>query len=95
MIYEWTPPLRFTGSNSWRTYAYSSSTAHATYTGMLPIHCMQASLWSNACVDLLYDTMNNNADSIYNVASIIMIIVHTADWIEKLGSDVENIFISY
>ena len=45
-------------------------------------------------MDLFYDTMNNNTDSIYNVACIIMIIVHTADWIEQC-SDVENIFISY
>ena len=46
-------------------------------------------------MDFLYDTMNNNADRIYNVANIIMIILHTADWIEKQCSDVENIFISY
>ena len=39
--------------------------------------------------------MNNNADSKYNVACIIMIIVHTANWIEKQCSDDENIFISY
>ena len=46
-------------------------------------------------MDLLYDTMNNNADNIYNIACIIMIIVHTADWIEKQCSDVENIYLSY
>ena len=49
------------------------------YKGMLLIHHMQASLWSNACMDLIYDTMNNNAVSIYNVASINMIILNTAD----------------
>ena len=37
--------LRFTGSNSWHTYAYSFIIAIVTYKGMLPIHCMQASLW--------------------------------------------------
>ena len=71
--------LRFTGSNSWHTYALLFITAYVTYKGMLPIHCMLASLWSNVCMDLFYDTMNNNTDSIYNVACIIMIIVHTAD----------------
>ena len=39
-------------------------------------------------MDLFYDTMNNNTDRIYNVACIIMIIVHTADWYD----DIENIF---
>ena len=71
--------LRFTGSNSWHTYAQLFITAYVTYKGMLPIYCMLASLWSNACIDLLYDTMNNNTESIYSVACIIMIIVHTAD----------------
>ena len=47
-----------------------------------------------ACMDLFYDTIYNNTDCIYNVARIIMIIVHTADRIEQC-SDVENIFISY
>ena len=78
-MYETFVTLRFTGSNSWHTYALLFITAYVTYKGMLPIHCMLASLWSNACMDLLYDTMNNNTDSIYNVACIIMIIVHTAD----------------
>ena len=77
--------LRFTGSNSWHTYAYSFITANVTYKGMLPIHCMQASLWWNASQDLLYyDTMNNNADSLYNVACM-----------QKEYIDVENISISY
>ena len=44
--------LRFTGSNSWHTYASLFSSANVTYLGMLPIHCMQAVLWSNACVVL-------------------------------------------
>ena len=56
--------MRFTLSNSWHTLAYLFSTAIVTYIGKLPLHCMQASLWSHACVDLLYDTMPNNADSI-------------------------------
>ena len=60
---------------------------------MLPIHCMRASSWSNARMDLLYDAMNNNADSIqvYNVACIVMITVNIIDLIEKQCSDVENI----
>ena len=63
-----------------------------TYKGMLPIHCMQVV----KCVyGLINDTMNNNVDSIYNVAWIVMIIVHTADWIEKQCSDVANISISF
>ena len=37
--------LRFTGSNSWHTYAHSFITAYVTYKGMLLIHGMQASLW--------------------------------------------------
>ena len=86
--------LRFTGSNSWHTYALLFITAYVTYKCTLPIHCMLALLWSNACMDLLYDTMNNNTDSIYNVACILMITVHTADCIEQCF-DVENIFISY
>ena len=45
--------LRFTGSNSWHTHACLFSSANVTYLGMLPIHCMQAALWSNACVVLL------------------------------------------
>ena len=52
-------PLRFTGINSWHTYAYLFTTAEVTYKGMLPIHYMQASLWSYVFMDLLYDTMNN------------------------------------
>ena len=56
---------------------------------MLPLYFMLASLWSNACMDLFYDTMNNNIDSIYNVACILMIIVHTADCIEQC-SDVDD-----
>ena len=42
--------LRFTGSNSWHTCAYQFSAANVTYIGMLPIHCIQASLWSDACM---------------------------------------------
>lgn len=56
--------LRFTGSDSWQTYAYLFSTAKVTYLGMLSTHCMQPSLWSNAFVYLLYDTMHNNVDNI-------------------------------
>ena len=37
--------LRFTGSNSWHTYAHLFSTANVTYKGVLPIHFMQASSW--------------------------------------------------
>ena len=47
--------LRFTGSNSWHTYALSFITAYVTYMykGMLPIHCMMASLWSNGLYGLI------------------------------------------
>ena len=48
---------------------------------MLTIHYMRASLWSNACMDLLYDTMNNNTDSIYNVASITIL---TECWLNRM-----------
>ena len=55
-------PLPFAGSNSWHTYLYS--TANVTYLVMMPIHCMQASLWSYSRVELLYDTMPDNAGNI-------------------------------
>ena len=58
-------PMSFTGSNSWHTYACLFITANVTYKSMLPIHCMQSSLWPNDCMELLYDTMNKNAYVMY------------------------------
>ena len=71
--------LRFTGSNSWHTYAYSFITANLTYKGMLPIHCMQAS-----CGEMhhrtyyIMITMNNNADSLYNLVWLQKDYTHTS-----------------
>ena len=51
-------------------------------------HCSQMRVWTHMIQWITIEMQ-------YNVACIIMIIVHTADWIEKQCSDIENIFISY
>ena len=61
-------PLLFTGSNSWHTYALLFITAYVTYRGMLPIHCMQASLWSNAV--LTYHMIQSRTINLFSKRTI-------------------------